>query len=156
MLLELPQLLVWGLEVIEGVSVGVGIFNALDHTFILFHNTVFPSGVCITRALSNTWVTIEPFHDLVLACGLAWCLTGFPTDVRESFAFIRYLIAWQWKPFSQPKFYWSLCLTIWSWMDNYLATHMVLGSWHLMECSYSLIMLSWDLLVTLPSSLRPS
>ena len=71
MLLGLPQLLIWSLEVIVSFGVGIVIFDALDHTFILFCSMVFPSGICITMALSDTWVAVAPFHDLVLACGFA-------------------------------------------------------------------------------------
>ena len=75
-----------------GVSMGVRNFDAFDHTFFLFPFTVFLSGVCITIALFDTWVTVASFHDLVLASGFACYITGSSTNGWEVLVFIGSLL----------------------------------------------------------------
>ena len=77
-----------GLRSDGDVSVGVRIFDALHHTFILFPFTVFISGVCITTVLSDTQITVVSFHNLVLP----WYIKESPTDGGELLSFTGSLL----------------------------------------------------------------
>ena len=100
-------------------------------------------------ALSDTLVKVASFHDLALASGFTWYITWSPTDGREALAFIGSLLfnCPAMDSFLSDKISWVSLLGCTSEMledakDIYLTAHIVLASWHSIECSYSLMMLT--------------